>query len=312
MAGNRAVYIPEYSWINPSGALVFGIGHSLYGLMNSPNGAVYSLTAPPPGGAWTSTTLYTFPGGSGGRFPLGTLAVSRNGTLFGATSMGGRLTPACEDGCGLIFSLTPPAVSGGTWTEKTLYAFRAQNGDGNFPSSGVVLGPDGVLYGATKAGGNRGCSCGTVFSLTPPAVPGEPMTETILHSFYLVNDGFAPAGNLVVGPDGVLYGTTQMGGANGRGIVFELTPPASPGAVGPKRYCTISETGPMASMRSGWLWALTGPYMAQPLMAVPITKGQFSRSRRSRLRVTNSTPLDYRSTQFHIYCVHEEHYSGGG
>ena len=185
---------------NPSGALVFGIDQSLYGLTHWPNGTVYSLTAPSPGGAWTSTTLYNFPGESGGRYPIGTLAVSSNGALFGATAVGGRINTACEDGCGLIFSLTPPAVAGGTWTEKILYAFAVQNGDGKYPYAGVVLGPNGVLYGATNAGGNRGCSCGTVFSLTPPAVPGGPMTETILHAFNVSEqDGSGPAGNLAPG-----------------------------------------------------------------------------------------------------------------
>ena len=215
---------------NPSGALVFGMGQSLYGAAEAQNGGtVYSLTpASTAGGDWTQTILYSFPGGSGGQAPLGTLAVSGNGTLFGVAALGGRTNSLCPYGCGMVFSLTPPTVSGGLWAEKVLYAFEAQTGDGKYPVAGVVIGPNGVLYGTTYNGGGAGCSCGTVFSLIPPGVPGRPMTETILHSF-TGPDGTNPSSSLVLGSNGVLYGTTEGGGASGDGIVFELSPPASPG-----------------------------------------------------------------------------------
>jgi uncharacterized repeat protein (TIGR03803 family) len=221
---------------NPSGALVFGLGESLYGATavddttQTVNGTVYSLSPPTvAGGAsteWTQETLYSFPGGSGGSNPLGTLAVSGNGTLFGVTTYGGRINSVCGFGCGTVFSLTPPAISGGPWTQKVLYGFEPQIGDGYHPIAGVVLAPTGVLYGTTVQGGVG--TSGTVFSLTPPPVTGMPMTETILHAF-TGPDGFEPDGSLVLGPNGVLYGTTEEGGSSNLGTVFELAPPASPG-----------------------------------------------------------------------------------
>jgi uncharacterized repeat protein (TIGR03803 family) len=54
------------------------------------------------------------------------------------------------------------------------------------------------------------------------------MKETILYSFTGTN-GSDDGSSLVLGPNGVLYGTTYDGGANGCGMVFELAPPASPG-----------------------------------------------------------------------------------
>jgi uncharacterized repeat protein (TIGR03803 family) len=42
-------------------------------------------------------------------------------------------------------------------------------------------------------------------------------------------DGTGPAGGVVIGQGGVLYGTTIEGGASGDGTVFALSPPASPG-----------------------------------------------------------------------------------
>jgi uncharacterized repeat protein (TIGR03803 family) len=213
-----------YRFTDIPSALVFGSGRSLYGNMDY---TVFSL-APPiaPGSVWTQTALYSFSGG--GTAPVGTLAVGGDGTLFGVTTYGGRITSICKGGCGIVFSLTPPAVSGGPWTMRVLYGFNNQKpGDGYHPQAGVVLGPTGVLYGTTASGGGD-CDCGTVFSLAPPNVPGTPMTETILHAFNL-SDGFAPSSSLVLGLNGALYGVSGYGGASNLGALFELTPPASPG-----------------------------------------------------------------------------------
>jgi uncharacterized repeat protein (TIGR03803 family) len=215
---------------SPSSALEFGSGGSLYGTAGTKSGfggAIYSLTPPAEaGGAWTETTLYSFTSGSAGSVPLGPLAVGSNGTLFGVTTYGGKEESPCNyRGCGTVFSLTPPAVSGEPWTEQLLYGFNPQIGDGYSPYAGVVLAA-GVLYGTTSSGGGR--RRGAVFSLTPPTVPGAPMTETILHVFN-GSDGITANSPLALGPNGVLYGTTIYGGANDRGTVFELAPPASPG-----------------------------------------------------------------------------------
>ena len=56
--------------------------------------------------------------------------------------------------------------------------FSASDGQ---PSSGVLLGPSGELYGATAIGGASGE--GTVFELKPPAGTGTHWRETTLHSF---------------------------------------------------------------------------------------------------------------------------------
>ncbi|MGO4880163.1 MAG: choice-of-anchor tandem repeat GloVer-containing protein [Bryobacteraceae bacterium] len=55
-----------------------------------------------------------------------------------------------------------------------------------------------------------------------------------LHSFSGENgDGAYPRGALLIGANGALYGTTARGGIesgiSGAGMVFELTPPSSPG-----------------------------------------------------------------------------------
>lgn len=221
-----------------SGGLAFGsplgYGQSLYGATMPygggllETGSVFKLTAPAAaGGAWTETALETFSGGTSGGAPVGMLAAGAGGALFGVTSVGGYVGGGCGEyaGCGTVFSLTPPAQAGGPWTEQVLHSFNPLMGDGQGPGAGVVIGPGGVLYGTTAEGGEYGF--GTVYSLTPPTVAGAPMTETILYSF--TGLCYQCIGPVVLGPNGVLYGETNVGRPSNAGIVFELTPPATTG-----------------------------------------------------------------------------------
>jgi uncharacterized repeat protein (TIGR03803 family) len=166
------------------------------------------------------TTLYTFQNGMDGESPSG-VVIGKDGVLYG-TSQGGT------NGSGTVFSLTPPGTSGEAWTQEVLYSFLgAATGDGAGPS-GVVVGNGGVLYGTTSGGGTTGN--GTVFSLAPPSSASGQWTETVLYSFQGgTSDGALPSFGVVIGKDGVLYGTTYSGGKDDGGTVFSLTPPAFPG-----------------------------------------------------------------------------------
>ena len=229
----------------PNASLIFGSQHSLYGTTysggsSSPQalGTVFKLTPPASdGGPWSEQIVHSFPGYSGdGANPVGPLTLGSGGVLYGATAAG------AISNYGAIFQLTPPVAQHGTWVEKLLYSFTGLNGDGYAPNAGVTLGPNGVLYGTTRYGGQYttldctdGRGCGTVFQLTPPAVGGGAWTETILHTFegFASGDGSQPNSSLVLGPNGVLYGTTRTGGgvgtAPGYGTIFEMVPPPSPG-----------------------------------------------------------------------------------
>src|ERR1700680_3058139 len=89
--------------------------------------------------------------------------------------------PQFPNGCGTVFSLTPPSMTGAAWTEAVLYAFQGMP-DGIRPFTGVMPGANGTLLGTTISGGSPQCTygCGTLFQLTPPAAPGENWTEQIL------------------------------------------------------------------------------------------------------------------------------------
>jgi len=163
--------------------------------------------------------IYTFKGGSDGANPGGALVADAKGALYGTTLNGGSFP-----NYGTVFKLTPPASSGGQWTENVLYRFKG-GVDGWQPNGSLIFDKQGALYGATGNGGGK-ANAGTVFKLTPPATSGGQWTETVLYRFSGGADGDGPFGGLVFDQEGALYGATGFGGPQG-GFVFKLTPPKS-------------------------------------------------------------------------------------
>ena len=232
--------------------------------------AVFLLCVALPGSAVASDykVLHEFAGApNDGDLPFGPVAAGKGGVLYGTTEYGGN-GPSCVfevQGCGTVFSLTPPASAGGTWTEAVLYNFTG-GADGGIVYAGLAIGDDGVLYGATMFGGSGSCSdqgvtgCGVVFSLTPPASTGGAWTETVLHSFTGAADGSYPNG-VIVANNGVLYGTAQDGGTRrclggsgtlsiGCGTAFAMTPAATGGSWSFEILHEFSSRGPNAPLAS--------------------------------------------------------------
>jgi uncharacterized repeat protein (TIGR03803 family) len=79
-----------------------------------------------------------------------------------------------------------------------------------------VQASNGNLYGTTAYGGLYGD--GTIFEMSI----GDTPTLTTLHSFD-GTDGATPLAQLMQASNGNLYGTTETGGANNDGTVFEFT-----------------------------------------------------------------------------------------
>lgn len=208
---------------SPDGNVTVGPNGVLYGMTvvggTSNAGTVYALAPPAsPGGVWTETTLYDFTRQSSIIDTHAGVVIGSGGVLYGATQAGGTAN------LGMVFSLTPPSVPGGAWTETTLYSFKGTP-DGSAPLDSLVIGPNGSLYGTTSTGGTS--NNGTVFELTP--MGGGVWRESVLYSFGGTPDGWDPVGGLVVGAHGVLYGTTARGGTCGGaygndGTAFKLTP----------------------------------------------------------------------------------------
>jgi uncharacterized repeat protein (TIGR03803 family) len=147
----------------PYGGLTANTQGVLYGTTtgsgDSDGGTVFSLTAPTSNGEpWNLTVLHNFTYATGLRPAGNLLLIPKSGVLFGTTQNGGN--PSANGG--VVYQLTPPAMSGGAWTFALVGVFDI--GNGASPSAGVVLGTGGVLYGTTYFGGNN--YNGTVFSLT--------------------------------------------------------------------------------------------------------------------------------------------------
>jgi len=192
-------------------------------------GVVYELT-PQTGATWQESVLYNFQA-SDGAGPYAPLIFDSKGNLYGVISSGGGVNSNCpfDGGCGLVFELSPPAVSGGSWTETVIHRFQGGQQDGSNAMAGLAIDPSGNLYGTTEFGGTGFClyggttvGCGTIFELSPSS--GDSWTETILHNFQGGSDGAFPLENLILNKAGVLFGTTSNGGSYGKGSVFEVIP----------------------------------------------------------------------------------------
>ena len=161
-------------------------------------GTVYELT--PSGNGYTESVIHSFSGPDGWE-PYAGLVFDNQGNLFGTTHAGG------SNGFGTVFELT--YVVGIGWTEHVLYNFQNDVRPG-----GLTFDSVGNLYGTTN---NDYTYVSTVFELSPS---GDSWVYTTLYSFSPGGGGLYR--DLVFGPDGALYGATELGGTYGWGTVFKL------------------------------------------------------------------------------------------
>ena len=234
-AGTNSDY--PYRLSGPLGGLVQDSDGNLYGTTwgnyygatdfygtNFANGTVFKIT---PQGAILWSVSFA---GTNGAHPRAGLVQGADGNFYGTTFVGGIINdflPDGSDGCGTVFKITPDGLL------TTLYSFGAvtnSNGaalDGCNPNAGLAAGTDGNFYGTTFSGGTNSypSGWGTVFKITTNGA------LTTLYSFGTISDsssglaldGAEPAGDLVQGADGNLYGTTTYGALNGCGTVFKMT-----------------------------------------------------------------------------------------
>jgi uncharacterized repeat protein (TIGR03803 family) len=187
---------------DPNGVIISG--GTLYGTTydggNNEQGEVYSL--PVTGGSPAILAPYNSPNGSS----LSSELILSDGILYGTAE--GRGLP---NGVNEVFSVP---VTGGTPT--ILASFPLDSGTA-INGGGPLLLSDGILYGTSYKDGAYGD--GEVFS-----VPADGGPVSVLVSFNGA-DGLNPDAGLLMDASGNLYGTTEGGGANSDGTVFELVVP---------------------------------------------------------------------------------------
>ncbi len=185
--------------------------------------------------------IHNFGGDAGqpdGSKPLGGLSLASDGALYGTTGGYNAAYPVgsifqIRPDNGGHFSVIPRTTPSGTDTFTgsftTIYGFGA-DGASRSPYSGVVQGPGGFLYGATRGTGGGGGPTiwGTLYKV---GIDGQGFT--VLHTFphdYTAAvagpDGGEPQSIPLFASDGSLYATAPYGGHVDAGTVFQIKPGA--------------------------------------------------------------------------------------
>ena len=161
--------------------------------------------------------------GLNGIGPDAPLIIDANGDLFGTAQEGGAfgglpggLGGGIQGGDGVVFEIKNTAT-GYDSTPIALVSFNVTDGR-DLQDAGLIMDADGDLIGEAFAGGPT--NQGDIFEIanTPTGYASAP---TVLTSFSST-DARAPIGGLTTDAAGDLFGTTEDGGTNGDGTVFEL------------------------------------------------------------------------------------------
>ena len=178
---------------------------------NSGQGTAFVMT--PGGNVNVLHAFNTANPGNDGITPT-SLTLGGDGNFYGTTRLGG--TGGYDNGTAFVMN------SGGG--ESPIHNFSNDIPalgiyGGGEPPVGIVAGGNGIFYGTSAGAGANGY--GELFSMNSSG------TVTTIHNFgdpNVPNDGRTPDIAPVLGTDGNLYGTTSTGGANGNGVVYQITP----------------------------------------------------------------------------------------
>lgn len=196
------------------GGMVLDSQGNLYGTWweasggNDNYGGVFKLT--PTSSGYVQSVVYRFTNSNDGARPIGGLTIDGAGNLYGSTSTGGT------GGGGTVFELSP---SGGGWTLHILCSLTGLTTGG--PRSALTMDSLGDLYGTTYTGGTHGG--GSVFKASRN---GDSWTCSDLHDFDagLIANGVLPVAGVAIDSQGNLYGSTESGGTQGAGVIWEIAP----------------------------------------------------------------------------------------
>ena len=162
------------------------------------------------------TNLHTFTSASSdSSHPLAGLVQGTNGMLFGVSSNGAASLR------GAIFRVNTNGAG-----YSNLHSFTGASGDGMYPVANLVCDTNNTLYGTTLAGGTGGF--GTIFKMNGDGT-GYGVLTNFPNAAGQATLGAQPRAALLVGTDGLLYGSAEAGGfqsgflhPEGVGVVFRL------------------------------------------------------------------------------------------
>jgi uncharacterized repeat protein (TIGR03803 family) len=116
------------------------------------------------------------------------------------------------------FTLAPGQSRAAHLMPLVSFCAQANCTDGGYPWAGLIADANGNLFGTTYQGGPN--NFGTVFEIAETG-RGYASTPTTLATFDGANGAY-PIASLFADADGNLFGTTNRGGANDLGTVFEI------------------------------------------------------------------------------------------
>jgi uncharacterized repeat protein (TIGR03803 family) len=246
---------PVGSANRPSSGLILGSDGKLYGTANGGGahnaGAVFRSNRDGSG----FETLYDFgPGedGFGARGPLAGVLEASDGRLYGTTFGGGT------NNGGTIYGLNRDGSGFQVLHEFDYNADLDDNAPD--PLGELIEGADGMLYGTTRGGGSF--DQGTVFRIAKDGSAFQ-----VLHEFEFNSpEGWSPEAPLLLGSDGVLYGSTRDFNIDAEdyqytGKIFKMNPDGSGYAVihdfGAKMNDGLYPGFSLTEARDGWLYGTT-------------------------------------------------------
>lgn len=186
----------------PDGGLLLKTG-AYYGVASqgaaSGRGAAFRYQ---PGSGLSLVNAFT---STGGALPEGALIDGSDGALYGVGREGGTSAR------GTVFKVTTAGVR----TRVVSFTGLAGASPGSSPRGPIVLAANQNYYGVTNRGGSL--DNGVLFKISPLG------TYTVLAQFTTTGPRL-PAGGLMMGNDGFIYGTCSSGGTAGAGALIRLNP----------------------------------------------------------------------------------------
>jgi uncharacterized repeat protein (TIGR03803 family) len=159
--------------------------------------------------AWAETVIHDFANLSDGATPYAGLIPGPSGVFYGAATANG------SQGGGTIFQLTPSAA--GSWTFSVIHSLPGWGIAGSFRN--LMVNSKGTIFGTTHCDGTY--DLGTIYQLVPS---GSTWKYRLLYTFSnATENGYYEFSNLVL-KGNKLYGTSNVGGIDGAGAIFQLTP----------------------------------------------------------------------------------------
>jgi len=215
------------------------------------DGTVFEIAA----GGSTINAIASFDG-ENGKYPEPSPTIDANGNLFGTTNLGGTngvgtvweiangttaitalasfdfsvasgAGPLTLDGNGDLFGSAydgGPGGSGAIWKLAQgshlitdVASFYGPNGAN--PGNGIITDSSGDMFGTAANGGDYGAfdnGGGVVFEIANGSNSAVPI------AYFNGNDGAKPSSTIVIDSGGNIFGTTESGGPNGDGTIWEI------------------------------------------------------------------------------------------